>query len=668
MRIQFHVSAPFIGGAERQLEYLLKYLKRLEPALETQVSIETPALLEWARGITPRAVITQSRKELFNAMEKFQPQVFQFYTSALAYRTLGLFRYKPRVVEVIHNKNQFGGDATTYPKDRTDAVVAVSPDAATFITTHAKVPRVTIIPNGVDTDRFNIRKRRLAETPTLGFAGRLCVDKGIPTILEIAEKIPATIELVGQQFMNLSVVPKNVKVLPPTTTPEAYYKTWWGFLSASPHEAFGLAIAEAMACGCPPVMLNCGGITAYLSHTKDSLIAEDAEELALYAAGIALQDGPTLDPTPTGQRFSAANMAKSYLEVYRGEERVVATTRSIARGEPLPQVLRSDGVGVPSQKPDTARIFRPISTGIRVPGGALGITPAGWYGVVRALAGFCDWYAEPEKAIQAIDEHRPRVVVLGCYQKGWRRICLHAKRAGAKVVATWHASFILNEFDQINRVWMDELFEAYSTKTVDFLATPHEGLAATWSHFGYKTAYFPNLIEEAVPTVKPLKGFHVGVLGSGQPWKNMECQIVAAAMAGATVHVQDVKDNRILHRLKIEPVLHSKLLSDEEYYKLVGGMTVNMCVSLSEVYSYLTAESFLLGVPVLTGTITPILHGHADLSLNCSTRNFEDPVEMAGCLESLLKTTGGWGWLRDRMLEVNANYREICTKVVEGWA
>jgi hypothetical protein len=167
-----------------------------------------------------------------------------------------------------------------------------------------------------------------------------------------------------------------------------------------------------------------------------------------------------------------------------------------------------------------------------------------------------------------------------------------------------------------------------------------------------------------------MDGPHIGILGSAQSWKNMECQIVAAAMVeNSTIHVQELKHPEVLRRLGIlgRIVVHPKTLTDSEYYSLVGGMHVNMCVSLSEVYSYLTAESFLMETPVLTGTITPLVQRHVDARLSCGTTCFEDPMNMANQLEGLLKATGGWGWLRKHMLEINEDHRKICQEELSKW-
>lgn len=667
MRVHYHVSAPFIGGAERQLEYLIKYLRRLDPKFEPSISVETPELKPWAQKLG-YASVTRERKELFYVLERTQPQVFQFYTSAMAYRALLLLRYKPRVIEVIHNKNHFPGDPSTYPKDRTDIAVCVSPDAEAFIRRDYPHLNTIVVSNGVDQEKFFPVKDARSFVPVLGFAGRLCVDKGINALLEIATSLPCKLELVGEDFGGYARRQcENVTVFPHTDRPEDFYRRWWGFISASPHESFGLAIAEAMACGCVPVMLDCGGITGYLRSTEHGYITDNLPDL-IRCAHLLVTPG-VAQPKPMSISFSAELMATAYRNIY--DWPLIGVGTSAAQVEKVIRAALPRKVEQPvSTRPLHPRIFRPVKERVKFPGGALGITPGGWYGVVRALAGCCDWFAEPIDAPRMIQEKKPKWVVLGCYQDGWKDICAKAHRLGAKVVATWHASHILNEFDNVNRTWMVEMFDAYKRGDIDFIATPHYGLARTWTELGYPTSYFPNVIDTDLKPVPKLPGTNIGILGSAQAWKNMECQIIAAGLIkDATIHVQELKHPEIYERLGLRSRIkvHPKTLSDAEYYKLLGGMTVNMCVSLSEVYSYLTAESFLMQTPVLTGSITPVLHSMLECGSFCIDE-FEDPRALAGALRELCGARSEWTNLRAHMIETNNRYRGVCDEAIRSWS
>jgi len=660
MRLLFHLPTGFIGGGERHLEYLIRYLlpPHAERAPAILVTYQSAALAPFVAAFGVPAVQVGDAPGLAAVIASHAPDVVQFYTSPLVYAALGLLAHRPRVIEVIHNVGRFAGDAFSYPKDRTDLLVCVSPHARLFAWVHARGVPALVIPNGIDDDRFTPDAAARAASPIIGFAGRLAPEKGVDTLIDLAARLPWPVELVGPDFGGYAQRSlANVTVLPETAAPEVHYRRWWAFLSASPREAFGMAIAEAMACGCPPVLLDCGGIVSYLRHGRDAMIARHPQALAGQVADV-IEGRVALDPL--ARRFPASAMARRYREVYAME---------FAMERPAPRVAAAAGADHPA---GPARAFRPVRNGPRAAGGALGVAPHGWYGVVRALAGICDHYADPGEAIAAIDRHRPRLVVLGCYQDDWLPICRHAHRRGARVVATWHASYILNEFHPINRTWMAQMMDAFRAGHLDHLATPHRGLARNWTHFGYPTAWLPNVIGEELERQPRLPGINVGLFGSGQNWKNMECQIAAAAMiTGATIHTHPLKNPEVIERLGIAVRTHPEGLADAEYHRLLGGMTVNLCVSQSEVYSYLTAESFLMETPVLTGSITPLVGrdaGGADWLDLCHTAHFEDPVAIRDHLLRLIEAGDELGpRLREHMLAVNSEYRAQCKGVLEGW-
>lgn len=657
MRLHFHLPTSFIGGGERQVEYLVKYLRPPyaddEPAIF--ITYQHDAITAFVERLGVPRVKVDSAIALADAIEAHAPDVFQFYTCALAYEALGMVAPRPRVVEVIHNVMRFPGDTFSYPKDRTDFLVCVSPHARLFAWTHARETPALVIPNGIDLERFGPAPGKRSPRPVVGFAGRLAPEKGIDTIVELARRLPYPVELVGQDFAGYGQrsLP-NITVLPETATPETHYHRWWAFLSASPRESFGLAIAEAMACGCPPVVLDCGGIVPYLRHGHDALVVSDPAALA--ASVQDLVEG-RVKLEPTARQFSAQEMARRYREAYASD---LGRIRTPARPAPDPAAA------------PVPRVFRPVRSRPRVDGGVLGVTPPGWYGVVRALSGICDEFAGPEDAFDAINRLRPRLVVLGCYQDEWLPICRHARRRGARVVATWHASYILNEFHAINRTWMAQMLDAFRAGHIDYLATPHEGLARNWTHFGYPTAWLPNIVDEDLVPQPKLPGINIGLFGSGQNWKNMECQVAAAAMIpGATIHAHPLASPEVIQRLGIRIKVVPERLADAEYHRLLGSMGVNLCVSQSEVYSYLTAESFLMATPVLTGSITPLVRDGADdapwLSL-CSTPYFEDPIAIRDKLLALLEVKDELGpRLREHMLAINGRYRDQCANVLGEW-
>src|SRR5579872_5334352 len=267
MRLLFHVPTRFVGGGERHLQYLLKYMRRpyCEHDLQIRVTFQHNAAAQFVEELGLQNTQVRDAGALAKVVEAFCPDVIQFYTSPLAYEALGLVRHRARVIEVLHNLERFPEDTFSYPKDRTDVLVCVSAHARLFAWAQMPSMPALVIPNGVDDRRFRADPTKRSAQPVIGFAGRLAPDKGIDELIELAALLPVPVEMVGPDFGGYARRSwRNLTVLPETANPEIYYQRWWAFISASRREAFGMAIAEAMACGCPAVLLDCGGIVPYL--------------------------------------------------------------------------------------------------------------------------------------------------------------------------------------------------------------------------------------------------------------------------------------------------------------------------------------------------------------------------------------------------------------------
>lgn len=640
MKIIYHIPFPVIGGAETQIKYLLRYLPADFKPMITYEHLEVEVFVK-SLGVPSKRVY--SPNNLAQAIIQFNPDVIQFYHSMTMYQAVKKSMTKASVVEVVHNRLPFPGDSTSYPKSYTDMVVCVSPDAENYFRSMSTKNEVIIIPNGVDTEVFYPASNRpKRKRPLGGFAGRLeeGPGKGIPKIIELIKNLPVDFELVGTDYGGYSKdLPSNIKVLPYTDNIADKYREWDFFLSCSPAEGFGLSIAEALACGLPSVIYNCGGVCAFLKSGEHALVCDTDKELSDALQKIIKGDAAL---NPTSVDLSAKNMAEKYITMYK----------TLRNGDSVAQ--------------EPVLVTTPAKIVER-----LGVVEQSWHGVKRSLSAICDAMSDPSKdTIPAMRMLKPKAIVLGCYQPHWENILVEAKRLNIKVICTWHASFILNEFDHINRVWMKAMLDAYKRGLIHVIATPHEGLAKTFTHFGIESQFVPNIVGD-LPKVEPLPGINIGILGSGQPWKNMECQIVAASMIpNAKIHIQNLKHPEIIDALGLRNriVVHPHVKSDEEYYKLVGGMTVNMVVSLSEVYSYFAAESMLLGVPVLTGSITPLLKDAPESLQPCRTPYFEDPIEIHKSLVYIISNRhdiipDG----KKYMKALNAKMQEHVDYAIESW-
>jgi glycosyltransferase involved in cell wall biosynthesis len=302
----------------------------------------------------------------------------------------------------------------------------------------------------------------------------------------------------------------------------------------------------------------------------------------------------------------------------------------------------------------------------------LGVTPLDWLGVRRALLGMTPHVFDPREAPAVIETHRPRVVVLGCYGPWAHYPMKVAERVGARVAFTWFASYVLNDFDRRNREWMTAALRLVQTGRITYVATPHTGLNATWRHAGIRTSWFPCVVTDELTLAPPVTGPPaIGLFGSGQPWKNMDTQLMAASLVeGATIHVSTKPAESVAPFFDVPLVVHPRMTSDEAYRSVLGQMSVNLCVSMSETFSYLVAESLLLGTPVVTSSLVPMLQVlkmppvlHA-----CCVDQFDNPVKIAERIRlvleyrEVLRTVG-----REHMLRINRTHRKAMERLKTQW-
>lgn len=81
-------------------------------------------------------------------------------------------------------------------------------------------------------------------------------------------------------------------------------------------EPFGLVLIEAMACGTPVIAWRCGSVPEVVDHGVSGLIVEDEDEAIAAVHQIGELDRSEVRATFC-RRFSAATMAKAYVELYR---------------------------------------------------------------------------------------------------------------------------------------------------------------------------------------------------------------------------------------------------------------------------------------------------------------------------------------------------------------
>lgn len=616
MKVVYHISGGVVGGAETQVAYLVN---NLPDDVMPLVTYDHPAIEKYIfKNIKTKNVFRVfSANQLARKLLDFKPDIIQFYHDPKFYEFLGKIHLpNTKVVEIAHNRSAFPWDCSTYPKDLTSVLVCVSPDAKNhYISKRGEDVPLVIIPNGVDSSRFfPVAKPRRPERLVGGFCGRLEAGdgKGVETLIKVVSQLPVDFELVGYDFGNYRQKLKdsrNIRIHQHIPDIERYYQKWDFFVSCSPLEGFGLAIAEALSCGLPSVIYDCGGICHYLEHGKHAYIAKDAADVKKGIETIIA--GETYQPTSID--FSSHRMVREYLKLYD----------ELKNLKPYEIMGKKEITSVKIESSDFT----------------LGVVPNSWQGIKKALEPRCDDFCDPAAAIRYCYRKKPSHIVFGGFMSGWYPVIKTLKEAtGAHITITYHGTASLNEFDDQNRNGLVHAISAVKMGYADCISFPHEGMARAFNSLYNVSAIFE--ANKVVPIdvsrldIKKLEGLHVGIFGTGMPWKNVDTQILAAAVTpGLTMlHLQNLHHPELPNQLgmayKVHPYYHKR----EEFYKLAGQMTINLAVSFTESFGYFALESLMLGVPAIVSATTPSYRLAEGALKKCIVTHIDDPAAISDAI------------------------------------
>ena len=237
----------------------------------------------------------------------------------------------PRIVAHYHNQydNKWQADGSlafdAQLAQASAALVACSASVAGHVQDRLGLPAgaVDVIPNGVDTTRFQRMERAAArkrlgllrepadrERPMVGIVGRLCRQKGQDLFLQAAARLAprwpearwllvgaadeaATESELRALQRSLGLPATAVHWLGHTQDMQAVYSALDLVVAPSRWEGFGLMLVEAMACGTPIVAACAGAIPEVLGGAPCGRLVppEDVEALEAAIAGVLAQPG-----------------------------------------------------------------------------------------------------------------------------------------------------------------------------------------------------------------------------------------------------------------------------------------------------------------------------------------------------------------------------------------
>lgn len=190
-----------------------------------------------------------------------------------------------------------------------DHIITVSNYTANEIMLECNIPheKITVIPNAVDTNRFNplndgtvMRSRMgLFHEPIILYVGRLDETKGIKYLLEafsmVLRDIPESkLILVGdgplKKYIHSYISKNNLhdSILPCGKLPDADLPLMYAasdiVVLPSLIEGFGIVLLEAMATAKPCIAARCGGVEDVICEQQSGLLVPSRDVTAFYHA------------------------------------------------------------------------------------------------------------------------------------------------------------------------------------------------------------------------------------------------------------------------------------------------------------------------------------------------------------------------------------------------
>lgn len=199
------------------------------------------------------------------------------------------------------------------------------------------LPRVEVIPNGVDLDTFQPATDWPADDGYVLFVGRLVAQKGVTHLLKalsvVLQRCPETrlivagdgeLDLFLKRITRYLGIPHRVTFLDWTTGPDlvALYQRARFVVVPSHYEPFGIVALEAMACGRAVIASRTGGLAEIVDDGVNGFLVEVGNHLQLAQRMVQLLEDDerrqTMGQAARGRaaEFSWARVADQTLAQY----------------------------------------------------------------------------------------------------------------------------------------------------------------------------------------------------------------------------------------------------------------------------------------------------------------------------------------------------------------
>ena len=224
-------------------------------------------------------------------------------------------------INQLHGKN-IGNISKKFEKGAlswADAITVISKEALEFYTNLGY--NVIQVPNAIDILSLTMNEERKFEKQII-FAGRLSTEKGIDTLIEIAENLPEKINLLilgtgpeEQKIKNLAASKKNIHFLGYCNKDKTISLIRGSDVLVQPslNEAISSTILEAMACNTAVIASHVGGNIEIIKNNKNGIILEPRKSHLFVNSINELFDNPQ-------KRKSLVNEANKSVKKYDWSE------------------------------------------------------------------------------------------------------------------------------------------------------------------------------------------------------------------------------------------------------------------------------------------------------------------------------------------------------------
>lgn len=194
------------------------------------------------------------------------------------------------------------------------------------------IKNINVIYNGIDTNIFFPNNSIINSNKDLNFkllfVGNSSVRKGFDLLPKIMEKLGDPYQLFyTSDAENYHPLPQNMIQLEHQKTAEdlaSIYREMDALLFPSRLEGFGLVVAEAMACGLPPIIANSSALPELVTQNQSGMICEKdnidnfVESIKRLKENQILQEYISINASQTIQnQFNFKDMIRSYIKIYQ---------------------------------------------------------------------------------------------------------------------------------------------------------------------------------------------------------------------------------------------------------------------------------------------------------------------------------------------------------------